>query len=497
MAEETSAGETQLTFNVKGASDAKYVLTLPSSTTIADVKTKLASPDHSSLPAERQRLIFSGRILKDHDTLEGAKVKDGHTIHLVKMADSNARQNSANSGSSSVGGGGSGSAASPTPQLPNMATGTGNNPLAALTGARHAGFHGLPSADTFGPDGGMGANNPDEMLRQLENPMFLSQMNEAMQNPDVQRMILDSPMMRQNPQMRAFIQDPNFRQMMFNPEVIRATLNMQRSMGGMGGGNSAFPAPGVTDTTPEGQTPGQNPTNQQTPANPFGNMPNLFGGGAGAGAGAANPFAALLGGQQPNFANAFGTPAAGSTPTSPPPTTAQGTTPQGSEPRSPSAGQDGQTQPNPFANMFGGLGGQGAQGNPFAEMANEMQRNPERMRQMMEMLGGAGGAGGGMGTSPFGGLGGAGAGAGAGSGAPNPNAMADLLAALGGGAGGAGGFGGAPPQPEDTRPPEERYAEQLRQLNEMGFYEFERNVQALRRSGGNVQGAVEFLIGGS
>ncbi|KAL8640641.1 MAG: hypothetical protein Q9228_002468 [Teloschistes exilis] len=49
-------------------------------------------------------------------------------------------------------------------------------------------------------------------------------------------------------------------------------------------------------------------------------------------------------------------------------------------------------------------------------------------------------------------------------------------------------------QPPDTRPPEERYAEQLRQLNDMGFYEFERNVEALRRTGGSVQGAVEYLL---
>ena len=58
---------------------------------------------------------------------------------------------------------------------------------------------------------------------------------------------------------------------------------------------------------------------------------------------------------------------------------------------------------------------------------------------------------------------------------------------------GMGGMG-APPAPPDTRPPEERYAEQLRQLNEMGFYEFERNVEALRRTGGSVQGAVEYLL---
>ena len=67
----------------------------------------------------------------------------------------------------------------------------------------------------------------------------------------------------------------------------------------------------------------------------------------------------------------------------------------------------------------------------------------------------------------------------------NPNAF---------GAAGAGMGGAPPPAPVDNRPPEERYAEQLRQLNDMGFYEFERNVEALRRSGGSVQGAVEYLL---
>ena len=67
----------------------------------------------------------------------------------------------------------------------------------------------------------------------------------------------------------------------------------------------------------------------------------------------------------------------------------------------------------------------------------------------------------------------------------------------GGGAGaglGAGGAATVPRQPQDDRPPEDRYAEQLRQLNDMGFYEFERNIEALRRTGGSVHGAVEYLL---
>jgi ubiquilin len=68
---------------------------------------------------------------------------------------------------------------------------------------------------------------------------------------------------------------------------------------------------------------------------------------------------------------------------------------------------------------------------------------------------------------------------------------------MGAGAGGMGGFGApTPASPPDNRPPEERYADQLRQLNDMGFYDFDRNIAALRRSGGSVQGAVEHLLSG-
>jgi ubiquilin len=46
-------------------------------------------------------------------------------------------------------------------------------------------------------------------------------------------------------------------------------------------------------------------------------------------------------------------------------------------------------------------------------------------------------------------------------------------------------------------PPEVLYEAQLRQLNEMGFHDYDRNVRALRMAGGNVQGAVERLFDGS
>jgi len=79
---------------------------------------------------------------------------------------------------------------------------------------------------------------------------------------------------------------------------------------------------------------------------------------------------------------------------------------------------------------------------------------------------------------------------------PNPFGMdnAAIQSMLEGMMRGMGGNDNNSPAPADNRPPEERYEQQLRQLNEMGFFDFDRNVAALRRSGGNVQGAVDYLL---
>ena len=148
----TSAEEAPITFSIKSSNDTKYTLTLPLSTPILELKERLAGSDYADTPVERQRLIYSGRVLKDNDTLATYNVKDGHTIHLVKSAASNQRQAATNTSSSTTGG----QQQQQQPAVPtNLAAGTGNNPLAGLTGARYAGFAQLPGAGLFGPDGGV------------------------------------------------------------------------------------------------------------------------------------------------------------------------------------------------------------------------------------------------------------------------------------------------------------------------------------------------------
>lgn len=152
MADDAVAEEAPITFNVKSSNDVKFVLTMSLSLTVLDLKTKLAGSDYADIPPERQRLIYSGRVLKDPDTLSSYKIKEGNTIHLVKGAASNQRQHPASSGTSATS---PGSSSASTGVPTNIAAGTGNNPLAGLTGARYAGFAQLPGPSMFGPDGGV------------------------------------------------------------------------------------------------------------------------------------------------------------------------------------------------------------------------------------------------------------------------------------------------------------------------------------------------------
>lgn len=148
MADSGETGsDAQVTFKVKSSNDKTHTITMDESATVLDLKTKLAGSDFEDIPAERQRLIYSGRIMKDSDALSVYKIKNMNTVHMVKSARSNPSPAATNA-----------SASTPTPTAvpQNMASGSGaGDLLAGLTGARFAGHANLPSADLFGADGGV------------------------------------------------------------------------------------------------------------------------------------------------------------------------------------------------------------------------------------------------------------------------------------------------------------------------------------------------------
>ncbi|KAK9492166.1 hypothetical protein V1508DRAFT_165599 [Lipomyces doorenjongii] len=388
------ASSEEIKVTVKSSADQKYTVSVSPSLLVSDFK-QLLEPQ-CNIPKERQRLIYSGRVLKDYETLSSYKIQSGHTVHLVKSA---APPSSSTSGQSAA----SQTSAPAVPQ--NIAAGQGaGNPLAGLTGARYAGLAQLPSASLFGPDGGMGPPPSEEQLIQaMSSPMFQQSMNQMLQNPQMLDYIINSSpnLQGMGPQVRQMMQSEQFRQMMTNPETMRQMMNLNRMFGGNqfgapGQGTQAFPEPGrttsteISNTSDSGTQAGTVTTDGANTSSP------------------ANPFASLFPGGLPNA------PAAG----------------------------------NPFGALFNntmfGVPAQGTDGNNAGTENNA---------------------------------------------APNPLFSPEMLSLMMGG-------GGAPPA-EDNRPPEERYEAQLRQLNELGFFDFDRNVRALRRSGGNVQGAVEALLDGA
>ena len=289
----------------------------------------------------------------------------------------------------------------------------------------------------------MGARQTeDQMADELaENPALGQMMTAALSNPlFIEMMIQSNPMLANLPNAREILQSPYVREMMTNPESLRLAGRMRQAMGG-----ASAVAPGVTDFTPpsagaqDGAAAGANTNATPDPLRLLGLFPPPGSAGAAVGPGA-NPFAALLGAAAPAAAapqNPSTSPTAAQTPGQ--------------------AGGSAQQPPiNPFGSLFGNLGaagaapGAGAPGNPLDGL------NLESLQQFAQMMG-----------------------------LPGPGAAGATAAAA------------AAAAPPDNRPPEERYAEQLRQLNDMGFFDFDSNVAALRRSGGSVQGAIEHLLGGA
>ncbi|CCE88492.1 Piso0_002000 [Millerozyma farinosa CBS 7064] len=303
-----------ITINIKTSGDLKYEVSISPSSTISELKNEIATK--ADVPSDRQRLIYSGRVLKDTETVSSYKIQAGHTIHLVKSAASKpAAPSASNNETTSAADNNRSDNSSGVPS--NIAAGQGAfNPLADLTGARYAGYTQLPSASMFGPDGGMNnaAPDPEQLSQMMSNPMFQESMNAMLSNPQmIDFMINQSPQLRaMGPQVREMLQSPFFRQMMSNPETMRSMMELSRNsgLGGVGAQGSDFPAPGANPTASgpssedNNQTDSQNtaPNASNPPQNPFASLfpggvppidPFALLGGAGAGgAGGAGSMAA-------------------------------------------------------------------------------------------------------------------------------------------------------------------------------------------------------------
>ncbi|PJF17247.1 Type I phosphodiesterase/nucleotide pyrophosphatase/phosphate transferase-like protein [Paramicrosporidium saccamoebae] len=174
--------------------DKKFPLEVEASNTAAELKTKIG--EAQDIPAEEIRLIFSGRILKDTDTVETVRMAEGNTVHMVRSGKKTAA-------SQPVAVPATQPAAQPT--MPQ-----GNRPPMQMPAG------GMPM--------GMDMNNP-MMSAMLQNPEMMRQTMEMLSsNPQLMQAAMQSNPAFQNA-------PPHVQQMMQRPEFLRMVLEMTMAQG--------------------------------------------------------------------------------------------------------------------------------------------------------------------------------------------------------------------------------------------------------------------------
>ncbi|GER50199.1 ubiquitin family protein [Striga asiatica] len=547
------AGAEEVNINIRGSNGSKFSVKTSLESTVAEFKGVLAQ--NCDVPAQQQRLIYKGRILKDDQTLASYGLQADHTIHMVRgsapaasppdSVPTSAGNTNTNSPTVSPGGGtvpgGAGVAGTGAPLFPGLGLGAfGGTEASGLFGS------GLPEFEQMQQQL---TQNPNMMRDIMNTPAIQS----LMSNPEIMRnLIMSNPQMREiidrNPELAHVLNDPSILRQTLeaarNPELMREMMrNTDRAMSNI-------------ESSPEGFNMLRRM--YENVQEPFLNA-TTAGGGGGTGTGAGtNPFAALLGNQagaqtrdglNSNSGHESGAAVPNSNPLPNPwnntggsqTNIARRSNPTG-DARLPSiAGLGGiglpqldRTDPAAFSQLLQNPAvaqiTQSLLSNPqymeqilslnpqlrsmldMNPQLREMMQNPEILRQL---------------TSPetmqqmmtlqqqlsqltrqqtpsssfilittdvrdiayplsIDKRNGAETGQGAQS-----NMGLEMLMNMFGGLG-AGGFAASN---NPNVPPEELYASQLSQLQEMGFYDTQENIRALRATSGNVHAAVERLLG--
>ncbi|XP_022873320.1 ubiquitin domain-containing protein DSK2b-like isoform X1 [Olea europaea var. sylvestris] len=533
----TVSGGDQVNVNIRCSNGSKFSVRMSLESTVGDFKAVLAQ--NCDVPAEQQRLIYKGRILKDDQTLVSYGLQADHTVHMVRGSAPAASQPSAGAAASAENANNSGATQGATPNVGGADLGASMFPglgLDALGGTGASGLlgAGLPEFEQMQHQL---TQNPNMMREIMNTPAIQSIMN----NPEIMRsLIMNNPQMRdiidRNPELGHILNDPGILRQTLeaarNPELMREMMrNTDRAMSNI-------------ESSPEGFNMLRRM--YENVQEPFLNATTM--GGGTANDTASNPFAALLGNQGTGAQTRDGSN----------PSTA------GSEMASGDSVPNANPLPNPWTNAGGGsqtnnatranpasdarppgVAGLGGLGLPELErmagmsdpsafsqflqnpamtqmmqslfsnpqymdqilgfnpqlrsmldmnpQLREMMQNPEilrhltspeTMQQMMALQQQLSQLGQQQSTPER-------TQANHGTAGTQNNMGLEMLMNMFGGLG-AGGLS-VPSNP--NVPPEELYATQLSQLQEMGFFDTQENIRALRATSGNVHAAVERLLG--
>ena len=186
----SSNPEENITIKVKTNLDATiHTITINKKSTVLGLKGEIEKATH--VPPTQQKLIIKGKTMKDKDPISTYNLDNDSTIAMIR--------------------------AESHPE-PNMGMGLPN----------------LGNLGGLGGLGGPGGMNPGQLGEMMSNPEYQRAMNAALSNPAILNQVLNSPQIRplleQNPQLRAMLQNPQMRQLLLN----RA---MGGGLGRLGGAN--------------------------------------------------------------------------------------------------------------------------------------------------------------------------------------------------------------------------------------------------------------------
>ncbi|KAI1301779.1 Ubiquilin-1 [Halotydeus destructor] len=214
MAESVDSGDENsvISLIIKTAKE-KETVEVAANASVKELKEEVSKK--FSTDVECVCLIFAGKILKDHESLETHKIKTGLTVHLVVKSKKPSE--------------------TPSPSTPATATTTsttGSQPSQPNNaGGLFSGLGGMGLPGLGGQGGGLGGNFAEMQREIMNNPEMVRQMMDSplvqnlMSNPDTLRGMLTS-----NPQMQQLMErNPEITHMLNNPELLRQTMEMVRN----------------------------------------------------------------------------------------------------------------------------------------------------------------------------------------------------------------------------------------------------------------------------
>jgi ubiquilin len=187
----------QITITLKSTAE-NHKISVAENSTIGKVKKVLSQKINQ--PVEKICLIFSGKILKDHETLQTYGIKDAMAIHMVIRASGGTSAASSNFNLTA-----GRPAASSTPSTTNSST----PPTTTSTPSQQQ-IPGMPPGMNM------------ETARQLMDSPFMQRM---LNNPEILRNMIGN-----NEHVQGLIRDnPEIGHLLNDPEVIRQTMEMIRN----------------------------------------------------------------------------------------------------------------------------------------------------------------------------------------------------------------------------------------------------------------------------